>query len=189
MASGYVRRYTSEQSAATYLNIESVSIIDLAPPSTFAGVPFGRALCVGETEDGPFNTPTLIADEDLGEGKTFGGFGFSYAGVRYKNPCARSRKADGAVKAEYWNGNTFLQMQGKKFSSLVLSRVDTSVGNVEFTRCAYIDGSNQPFFTLQPSQTLVFNFGNIAANTTATFNATPASVTGSAAVFGNITAG
>ena len=189
MSAGYVRRWTQEQSAATYLAIESVNVIDLAPPSTFAGVPFGRALLVGEFEDGPFATPTLVADEDLGEGKTFGGFGFSYQGVRYKNVCARQRKADGAVKAEPFNGSGFIQMQGKKFSSLVLSRVDTSVGNVEFTRCAYIDGSNQPFFTLQPAQTLVFNFGNIAANTTATFNATPASVTGSAAVFANITAG
>jgi hypothetical protein len=187
MSAGYVRRWTSEQSAATYLAVESVNIVDLQAPSVFAGVPFGRALLVGEFEDGPFGTPTLVTDSDLGEGKTYGGFGFTYQGVRYQNPCARSRLADGAVVPEYWNGSGFIQLQGKKFSSLVLSRVDTSVGNVSFSRVAYLNGFNKPFFALANASVLVANTG--AANVTATFTGTAATVTGSAATFGSITAG
>lgn len=173
----YIRRFTEDPGLDVLLDIESVNIIDLEPPEAFAGVGTGTALLVGEFENGPFNTPTeVFGPSDLVS--TFGEFGYAYDGVKGNNPCARSRKADGAVIPEYWNGNGFVHLNGKKFRRLILTRVDTSVGSVEFTRLAALTGLFKPTYDLEPGQFLNLAT-DLAGPVNVAFNATAATITGS----------
>ncbi len=175
MSSGYVRRFLSDPSLAELLAIEGVVIIDRDPPASINGAGSGVALCVGEFEDGPFGTPTQVASgADLLA--TFGGFGFTYAGVIANNPCARKRLADGATVPEYWNGSGFIALINKAFGGLVVQRVDTSVGSVEFTREAYLLGTSDTSYALVTGQTLKVDIG--AGNVTATFTGTKAAKQG-----------
>lgn len=173
MAAAFVRRFLFDPGDDVLLEIESVNILDLEPPADISGIGTGTVCMVAEFEDGPFNEPTEVASAtDLRD--TFGALGF---GEQCANPCARSRKADNAVTAEPWNGNGAIHLNGKKFKRLVLVRVDTSVGAVQFYRLANHVGSNAPTFNLEPGQTLVTNVGGL--DITATFNAAAAHVTGS----------
>ena len=180
MSSGFIRRFLDTPSLAELLAIEGVVIIDRDPPASINGAGSGVALCVGEYENGPFETPLQIASgNDLLN--TFGGFGYSYAGVVANNPCARTRLADGTLIPEYWNGNGFIALTGKAFGGLVCCRVDTSVGKVEFTREAFLTGASSPTFALTTGQTVVVDLG--AGNVTATFTGTPAAKQGADGTF------
>lgn len=151
--SGYIRRYLSDPGLTELLKIEGVVIIDREPASSINGVGTGCVCLVAEFENGEFNKPIeVMSGQDVLT--QFGGFGFAYDGIGGNNPCARSRTADGAAKAEYWNGNGYIAMYGKKFSRLVLTRVDTSVGQVSFTRLAYLDGGSDYTWNLEPGQVL-----------------------------------
>ena len=184
--SAYIRRFLSDPGNDVLLEIESVNILDLEPPTSITGVGAGTVCIVGEFENGPFNTPTEVTSaQDLK--KTFGGFGYEYGGVVGNNPCARSRTADSAIVAEYWNGNGVVQLSGKKFKRLVITRVNTSVGSVTLSRCAFLTGIAAYTYNLEPAQTLVIDSGG--ADLTSTFNATAAVVTGTGGAFGTITAG
>lgn len=188
MSSGaYVRRFDFEPDAATLVNIESINIIDKDQPPVVLGVGFGRAALVGEFENGPFATPTLILSPTDQTG-IFGSFGYPLNGLQGFDPSAVSRKADSAIVAEFWNGNASVQLAGKHFLELVLVRVDTSVGSVQLTRAASVStGVNKPRFSLTSGQTIVLNYGG--ADDTATFTGVAATVTGAAAAFGAIVAG
>lgn len=177
----FIRRFLTDPGDEVFLEIESVNILDLEPPSSITGLGSGTAQLTGEFEDGPFNTPTEVAsaDELL---STFGGFGFTRNGVVGLDPCARARKADGAITAENWNGNGHVQLSGKKFKRLVIVRVDTSVGSVEFRRLAYAPGKAAFTYNLEPGQIIAVKLdGGGAVN--ATFNATAAVVTGFGGTF------
>jgi hypothetical protein len=178
--SSFVRRFLTDPGEDVLLEIESVNILDLEPQASITGVGTGTVLCLGEFEDGPYNTPTEVTSAtDLKQ--TFGTFGYTYGGVVGSNPCALERHSDSAIAAEYWNGNGIVQLSGKKFKRLVICRVDTSVGQVSFTRCAFLTGVAAWRYNLEPAQTLVFNSG--AGDLTSTFNATAAVVTGVAGAF------
>jgi hypothetical protein len=161
----------SDPGLAVLASIEGVVIIDRTPPANFPGVLVGDVLVVGEFEDGPF-APTRVSDgNDLLE--NFGGFGFVRGTVGAYDPCARIRNAD-AGPDEYWNGNGFIALANKKFGGLVIQRVDTSVGSVEFSRLAGISGDTDVLtWNLEPAQILVFDT-DATGNDTVTFTAAAA---------------
>lgn len=178
--SGFTRRYLTDPGQDELTAIEGVVILDREPAGAVNGVGTGVVLCVGEFEDGPFATPYEVTSGD-DFATTFGGFGFTYDGVVACNPCARSRKADNALKPEYWNGNGWVSIARKRFARLVLSRVDTTVGEVSFSRLAYLDGTTDFSWDLAPGATLNVEIDSVAD--VATFAATVAKQTSSAGTY------
>ena len=178
--STFVRRFLADPGNEVLLDIESVNILDLEPPSSISGVGTGTAMLVGEFENGPFSTPTeLSGTSDFVN--TFGEMGYSYGGVKGNNPCARARKADSAILAEAWNGNGFVQLNAKKFKRLLCVRVDTSVGAVQFTREASVTGAAAFAYNLEPGQILALDIG--AGPVSSTFTATAATVSTGAGTY------
>jgi hypothetical protein len=193
----YIRRFGFDPGEEVLLEIESVNILDLDPPAEIQGVGTGTVICVGEFENGPFaatagtlSNPAMAKPGvyEVSGGTDFiataGTFGFSYGGVSSNNPCARARKADSTATAENWNGNGFVQLSGKKFRRLLICRVDTSVGQVEFKRQAFLTSTNPSFtYDLEPGQTLVVT--DSGTDRTATFDAAAATVTSGAGTYPN----
>lgn len=175
---GFTRRYTFDPGLAEILKIEGVVIIDRDVPGNPTGEDTGASVMVGEFEDGPFNVPTEVASGQ-DQVATFGGFGFTQDGLVSSNPCARARKADSAVTPEYWNGNGFLALSRKTYPRLFITRADTSVGSVAFTKLASLLGNANFTFDLEPGQTAVFQTA-FASTSTATFNAAAALLTSAA---------
>lgn len=176
----FIRRFEFDPGIEVFLEIESVNVLDLEPPGSITGVGTGTALLVGEFENGPFNLPTEVTSAtDLAN--TFGGFGFTYAGITGNNPCARSRKADGAITPEAWNGNGIISLNGKKFRRLLLARVDTSVGAEQFNRLAWLRGGALFSYALTPGGTLLYGDGVTAYTTT--FTAAAALITSGVGVY------
>jgi hypothetical protein len=172
---GYIRRYTYDPGDTVLTEIESVNVLDMEPPASFTSVGSGTALLVGEFEDGDYNVPTeVMSTGDLQ--RTFGSFGFNYNGDQYNTPCAVKRLQDSAITAEYWNGNGMIALNGKKFSRLVCCRVDTSVGEVQFTRLPSQIGAMGPTWQLAHNQTFIADVG--AGDVTATFLGVAATTTG-----------
>ena len=130
----FIRRFTSDPGNVILLQIESINVIDLTPPSAIIGVGSGTVCCVGEFEDGPFaTTQEVLSATDYQQ--TWGSFGYQYGNTPGQNPSARQRFADSAIAPEFWNGNGSIQLNASTFSTLLLCRVDTSVGSVQ-TRSA-----------------------------------------------------
>lgn len=176
----FIRRYTTDPGDAELTKIEGVVVIDRDPPGAVSGTSTSLVTVLAEFEDGPFNTPTeLMSGNDLIT--YFGGFGFSYDGTVSNNPAARSRKADGALKPEYWNGNGWVALSNKRFRRLAVVRVDTSVGSVQFTRRASLKGNGKYAWDLEPGQTVVLDIG--AGAVTSTFAAAAAVKTSAAQTF------
>ncbi|HOA00800.1 MAG TPA: hypothetical protein PKI27_00680 [Dermatophilaceae bacterium] len=176
---GFIRRFTFDPGMEELLAIEGVVIIDREPPAQLTGVGTGMVTLIAEFEDGPFETPYQVASS-ADFLAAFGGFGFVYDGTPSNNPCARTRKADGAITPEYWNGNGFIGLTKKRFRQLNVVRVDTSVGAVEFRRLAWLLGASDFSFDLEPGQFITTDVGG--GPLVATFNATAAVLTGGAFV-------
>jgi hypothetical protein len=182
----YVRRYLSDPGNAVLLDIESVNILDLTPPAQITGVGSGTVLIVGEFENGPFNTVTQVfGAQDFAN--TFGMLGYQYGSRTGQNPCARARYADGALVPEYWNGNGFVQLNAKQFAELLICRVDTSVGQVQFQRQAFLTGNAAFAYQLQPGQVFEADIGSGFMD--ATFTATAATRTSTSQTFPTTFAG
>lgn len=186
----FTRRFGSDPGEEVLLEIESVNILDLDPPASITGIGTGTVICVGEFENGPFAAADGTAEMRKGTyevaGATdyvakAGSLGYTYGGVPSQNPCARKRSADGALTAETWNGNGFVQLSGKRFRRLLVARVDTSVGAVQFTRQAFLTGAAEFAYNLEPGQTLVVS--DLGTTRTATFTATAAVRTSGAGSF------
>jgi hypothetical protein len=176
----FIRRFLFDPGNTVLLNIESVNILDLIPPASITGVGTGTVMIVGEFENGPFNTPyQLGGTNDLTT--NFGSLGYTYNGVQGNNPCAVARYADMTLAAEYWNGNAFVQLNGKQFAQLVVVRANTSVGNVQFSPRAYVTGTGAFRFVLFAGAVLGLDVG--AGPQTATFSATAGTVTSVAATY------
>lgn len=195
----FVRRFLVDPGNDVFLEIEAVNILDLEPPSAIQGIGTGTVVHVGEFENGPFATgdnSSAFATASNGPQEvngvsdfvsTFGELGYRYSGVPGNNPSARQRFADGAIVGEFWNGNAFVQLNGKKFSRLLCCRVDTSVGAVTLTRQASLTGAAAFTYNLQPAQVLALDIG--AGPVSATFNATAATVNSGAGVYPSTFAG
>lgn len=181
MGAGFYRRFIGrEPTVDEILAIEGVVLIDRDPPAAINGANTGLVALVAEFEDGPFNTPLeILSANDLAT--TFGSFGYTYDAQPGGNPSARSRLADGATTPEYWNGNGFLALVNKQFGGLVCVRVDTSVGEVSFTRLASLSGRSDFSFALTSGQTLVFDIGG--GNVTATFTGVVATTNSAAGTY------
>lgn len=175
MSGPFTRRYTFDPGLAEILKIEGVVIIDREVPGNTTGETTGATILVAEFEDGPYNTPIEIAGGD-DQVSTFGAFGFTQDGLASSNPCARARRADSAINPEYWNGNGFLAISQKTYPRLMLVRVDTSVGAVNFTRTPFVLGNANFAYTLGAGQTAIFQTA-FATTSTATFSAAAALLT------------
>lgn len=178
--STFLRRFLFDPGQSVLLNIESVNILDLDPPAAIIGVGTGAVLIVAEFENGPVNT-VLEVTSPLDLMTNLGGFGYTYQGVVGNFPCAVARKADATLTAENWNGNGFIQLNGKQFARLLVCRADTSVGSVSFSPLAYVTGASKFRYTLTAGQILSLDVG--AGFTSATFTATAATVTSVAAAY------
>lgn len=181
--SSFIRRFGFDPGNEVLLEIESFNVLDLDPPANISGIGTGTVLCLGEFENGSFAAASGVAEMAAGvvevAGATdfvanFGSLGYSYGGVPANNPCARARSADSAVVAENWNGNGFVQLSGKKFRRLLIARVDTSVGSVQFKRQAFFTGGAAFTYDLEPGQVLVVT--DSGTDRTATFDAAAATV-------------
>ena len=156
---GFVRRFTQDPGNSVITEIEGVVVIDREPPGNIQGAATGVVVMVGEFEDGDYNTPSeAFSGTDLFN--RFGGFGYTYDGIPSQNPCARSRNADAAVVPEYWNGNAFIGLVNKRYSRLLVCRVDTSVGEVQFTRLACVSGVQSFTYPMSTGDTLVLVVDN-----------------------------
>lgn len=184
--SGFIRRFTEVQPLEVIRQIEGVVIFDLAPPDPATGAGSGTVLLVGEFEDGFFATDEgikgaveVFGSEDFRA--KFGAFGFKHDGVPSSNPCARRHLQ------ELWNGNGYLKAYRLRAQRLMISRVDTSVGQVMFDPLASIDGGTGPFpLTSGATLSLTTNLGSAASTAFTGVNAT---ITGTGAAFGTILSG
>lgn len=184
--SGYVRRFTEVPTLEVIQEIEGLVIVDLAPPAPATGAGTGTVLLVGEFEDGYFATDEEAngSVEVYGSGDyrhKFGGFGYVYNGKKACHPCARRSLS------EDWNGNGWLKSYGLKCSRLLISRVDTSVGEVTFSPHATIKSSLGPW-ALAVGMILSVTT-NTGTGTTAAIAATAATVTGTGAALATIIGG
>lgn len=161
---GFKRYFSGEPSRAALRAIEGVSLIERPPTAIPDGVGTGVVCLVGEFEDGPFAAPTEVRKKtDLLN--TFGGFGFVKSGKPYQHPVARQSGG-----SELWNGNGYLALRGKKFSRLIISRVNTSAGKVKFRRLATLTSSVRGPHDLEPADT--FEIERDGSPLTATVDAT-----------------
>jgi len=182
---GFQRYFTVDPGDDVLLAIEGVNIIDQTPPAPLKAAGTGVVCLVAEYEDGPFNLPTeVVSGQDFQS--NFGQFGYVYNGVPAQNPCARTRFADATLTPEYWNGNGAVAVSGKNFFRLIVVRVNTSVGTVNFTRCASLTGVGMFTYALQSGQHLDTNEGS--GTTVSTFTGVVASVLSVSATYA-LTAG
>lgn len=190
----FTRRFTSMPDLQTIREIEGPIIVDEAPEGAIQGADWGIVALACETEDGGFMTdPVQPADVYHPKGGPIlvgrdqwaalvGTLGFTFNGLKNQFPCCR--RSNG----EFWNGNGYIQTKSLLFRRLYIVRVDTSIGSLVFSPLAFLESATAGPWTLAAGQTLVCSRDG-GADTTATFNATAASVTGSAATFGTIGAG
>jgi hypothetical protein len=182
----FVRRFTSIPTLEVIRSIEGVCLVDLAPPAPGTGVGTGVVLLVGEFEDGYFATDAEAKGgvEIFGGGDflaKFGGFGFTYDNVIANHPCGRRHGG------ECWNGNGWLKAYKLKCQRLIVSRVDTSVGEVSFSPMASIDGDAGPFaLAVGMTLSVTTNTGTAACTALA---AAVAHVDGTGGAFGTVAAG
>lgn len=186
---GFQRRFSNDPGIEELTAIEGVAIIDREPPPLATGTGTGVVLMVGEFENGPF-AADVGPVEIFGSGdllRTFGDFGYQYGDVPANNPSARKRLADAAIVPEYWNGNGAVALARKAFRRLVIARVDTSIGEVSFTRLASISGGTSYAFDLTSGQTVVFDIGG--GNVTATLTGVAATTNSGAGTYPSTFAG
>jgi len=162
---GFIRRFRFDPGLEELTAIEGVVIIDRDPPASITGLGSGTVLLVGEFEDGCFDDPVEVFSGNDFQTQ-FGGFGYSYDGVRGNNPSARARRADNALVDEYWNGNGFVAAANKRFRRLIVTRVDTTVGQVSFTRLANVVGSSDFNWNLEPGWYLSIDLDQNASTAT-----------------------
>lgn len=178
----FIRRFLSDPGDDVLLEIESVNILDLDPPASITGIGTGTVLIAAEFENGPYNAVTEVTSADDLQ-TSFGSFGYTYGGVIGNYPSAVQRHADAAIDGEFWNGNGFIQLSGKKFSRLLIVRADTSIGAVQFTRRCSVTGVGQFRYAMVPGQHLDIDINDPAGSFVTTFTATAAVRTASGGTF------
>lgn len=182
----FVRRFNFDPGNEVITQIEGMVLISRQPPGSTIGAQSGIVLCVGEFEDGDYEVPTEV--EGGGDLQTtFGGFGYTVGGVVSCNPSARGRKADNATSFEYWNGNGFISLVNKLWGGLIVCRVDTSVGAVEFTRLPAVTGNSENTWVLEAGQNIVLDL--FGTQSTVTFDAAVADLLSADGVYPTTFAG
>lgn len=180
--SAFVRRFQTRPSVAVLRAVAGIVIVDEPPPVAANAAPFGRIVCVGEFEDGPFNTVTpILSARDMP--RIFGGLGYTYGGARFRFACAL--RSGGT---EPFNGNGYVQLARLPFGALSICRVDTSVGQVSLTPLAYVQASGKTApWVLAAGQTLIWERDGVSR--TATFAATAAVKNGTGGTFTGLLGG
>lgn len=168
---GFRRVYRQFPGYAEIGNIESTNVLEITPPAAVQGAGTGVVLLVGEFERGPLVTPTeVFGPSDLLD--RFGGLGHQLPTNPHAGPVAVRSGGD-----ELWNGNGFLWLRNKRFSGLVISRVDNSAGSVEFSRLASLLGDEGPYTGVGNGGTVIFQRDG-AGSVTVTFTGTQGQITG-----------
>lgn len=156
-------------------NIESVNVIDLAPPGQVLGSGTGNVLLVAEFENGPVETPfQVFGPNDLLT--KAGGLGHAANGNPHAGCVAVKSGGD-----ELWNGNGFVWLRNKAFSGLILCRVDNSSGSVQFSRLACLLGPSDPVSVANGGTVEFTRNGSVVV--TATFSGSAAQVDGAAGTY------
>jgi len=173
---GISRYFAGEPLRSVLGAIEGVNLIEISPQNIEQGAGTGVVCVVGECEDGPYNTPTIIrSGADFL--RTFGGFGFTHDGIASQSPVAR--RSGGS---ELWNGNLYLGLYGNVFgAALVIVRVKTAAGFVRFRRFASMTATKRGPHDLEPGDTAAFEVDG--GGVTATINATAATMLGVSGTF------
>jgi len=177
-----VRRFAALPSVATILAVSGIVIVDAPASAPAQAAPTGKVCIIGETEDGPYATPTDLLTSST-QKDTFGTFGFTYGSSKYRNACAL--RSGGT---EDWNGNLWIQTARLKYRAATICRVDTSIGQISLTPRAYVQATEKGPFVLSNGLTVIFN-ANGAGNVTATFAAAAATHTSTAGTFTSFTGG
>lgn len=177
----FTRRFSALPSVAVLLAVSGVVIVNTPPLIPAAPAKFGKIVLVGEFEDGAYNKPTdILSGSDWPNG--FGSLGYNYGSQKYQYACA---VASGGT--EPWNGNAWVQAAKLKFNALCLVRVDTSIGAVNLTPRAFVQGTVKAPFNVAPGQTFIWDRDGVAK--TATFAGTAASVTAVAGTYTSFVGG
>lgn len=151
--------------------IEGSNILEITPPANIQGAGVGTVLLVGEFERGPLATPTeVFGPSDFVT--QFGSLGHQLSTNPYAGPVAARSGGD-----ELWNGNGWIWLRNKRFSGLVICRVDNSAGQVQFRRLASLLGGAGPFTDVVTGDTVIFD-RNGGTSVTITFTGTPGQLTG-----------
>lgn len=173
---GFRRVFRSFPGYDEIRSIEGSNIIEITPPANIQGAGVGTVLVVGEFERGPLETPTeVFGPSDFAT--QFGSLGHMLTTNPYAGPVAVRSGGD-----ELWNGNGWVWCRNKKFSGLVICRVDNSAGEVSFSRLASLLGGEGPFTGVTTGDTVQFQ-RNGATNVTATFTGTPGQLTATAGTY------
>lgn len=173
---GFKRVFRSNPGNDVLTNIESVNILDITPPGRLVGAGAGTVLVVGEFERGDFTPREVFGPSDLVT--QFGGLGHQTTSHAYDGATARKSGGD-----ELWNGNGFIWLRNKRFSRLVIQRVDNSAGSVQFSRLACLTSTaTGPITGVTNGQTIVFE-RNGSTTVTATVAVNEASIVGSGGTF------
>lgn len=172
---GFRRVFRAFPGNAVLAEIESVDIIDLAPPAVILGAGTGTFIVVGEAERGSFTTTEIFGSQDL-QGK-FGNLGFATSFSQHDGPVAR--RSGGT---ELWNGNLHIALRNKTFSRLLIQRVDNSAGDVEFRRLACLTSTAVDTVVGSNMDTISFK-GADGVTKTATLAVSAAALIGSGASF------
>lgn len=152
-------------------NIESVNILDIAPPGQVLGSGTGVVCLVGEFERGKLNTPMdILGTNDLLS--KVGGLGLQIATNPHAGPVAVKSGGD-----ELWNGNGFIWLSRKVLAGLVICRVDNSAGSVQFSRLASLTGGDGPFVGVVNGDTVDLTRDGVTV-VIATWSATPGVIDG-----------
>ena len=168
---GYKRVFRSFPGFDVLTNIESVNILDIAPPGQVLGSGTGVVLLVGEFERGTLESPfEVFGTNDLLT--KAGGLGLPVGLNPHASPVAVKSGGD-----ELWNGNGFVWLRNKKFSGLILCRVDNSAGQVEFSRMACLTGLGGVISGVSDGDTVQFTRDGSTV-VTGTFNGTSGVVDG-----------
>lgn len=173
---GFRRVFRSFPGYDEIRSIEGSNILEITPPANIQGAGVGTVLVVGEFERGPLNTPTeVFGPSDFST--QFGGLGHLLSTNPYAGPVAVRSGGD-----EIWNGNGWVWCRNKKFSGLVICRVDNSAGEVSFSRLASLLGGEGPFTGVTTGGTIQFQRNGVT-NVTATFTGTPGQLTATAGTY------
>lgn len=129
------RVFNADPGSAVLAEIEAVVIVDIAPPPSLVGAGTGTVLLVGEFERGSLTATEVFGGQDLVT--QFGGLGRVTETSIHDGAVALKSGGD-----ELWNGNGFIWLRNKAFSRLLIQRVDTSAGEVTFTRLACLLSSS-----------------------------------------------
>jgi len=173
---GFKRVFRTFPGFDVLTNIESVNIIDITPPGRIVGTGTGTVLLVAEFERGGFTPREVFGPTDLQT--NYGSLGHATVTSQYDGAVARRSGGD-----EVWNGNGFIWLRNKRFSRLVIQRVDNSGGSVAFSRLACLTSDAvAPITGVVTGDTIEFTRnGSVAV--TATLVGNPGVIAGTGGTF------